>query len=330
MEVISNEIMNTIQFNVNFDLLQKKYRYGRSQLFHRHNFLFSLEDGTNYPAYIILFHTAVNTSGFILVMEKEEMKNANLNVAFQLTINENINEIGEIVIGKNFNTTNESGPTKPLSEVFGIRHYFKDIGKLKSVKGKMTFTFETKSLFTFHKELFIHSLGLNLVTPGGKEDLTIICQDQKIEFEKQILITVSPVFKEMLESQWTEESQNGQVEIKEVMPETLLAFKSLLLNSKDFKKEDLNIELMIFADRYDIKALLDLCGKYIDSFAVNEENIFEFVQGLYLINNGSFMNNAILLMKKNYGALKQDPRWEGFAKKHPDCVLKMLDHSMEN
>ena len=38
---------------------------------------------------------------------------------------------------------------------------------------------------------------------------------------------------------------------------------------------------------------------------------------------------AVLLLKKNYGALKQDPRWKKFAKKHTDCVLKMLELSLE-
>ena len=95
---------------------------------------------------------------------------------------------------------------------------------LNSVKGRMTFTFEIKSLLTFHKE-FIHHLGLNMVKPGGKEDFIIICEDQKIKFEKQLLINVSTVFREMLENQWTKESKDGQVEIKEVKPETILAFK---------------------------------------------------------------------------------------------------------
>ena len=363
MEVISNEITtvtmskNTIPFNVNFDSLLEKYEdHSRKlyncdedqenfKLFYKHNFSISLEDGTNFPAYIIIFHNNAgwgepNQIGFTVVMEKEEMKNVNMKVDFQLTINEEIPAFESKVLGRTFTTatTNTSGN---ITQVYGIEHSFENIAhrnwssnspyidQLKSVKGKMIFTFETKSLFTFHKE-FIHSLGLNLVTPGGKEDFTIICQDQKIKFKKQLLINVSSVFREMLESQWTEESKNGQVEIEEVKPETLLAFKNLLVNGNDFKKEDLDIEMMIFADRYDIKALFNLCEKYIDSFSVNDENIFEFVQGLYLINNGSFINNAILLMRKNYGALEQDPRWKEFAKKHPDCVLKMLKHSMEN
>ena len=196
------------------------------------------------------------------------------------------------------------------------------IDQLKSMKGKMIFKFETKP--TFQKE-FIQRLGLNLVAPEERENFTIISQDQKIKFEKQLLINISPVFREMLESPWTEESKNGRVEVKEVKPETLLAFKNLLVNGNDFKKEDLNIEIMIFADRYNITALLDLCGKYIASFAVNDENIFEFVQGIYLIKNGFFMNRATLIMKKNYEALNQDSRWKEFRKQHPECVFKMLD-----
>ena len=133
----------------------------------------------------------------------------------------------------------------------------------------------------------------------------------------------------MLESPWSVESKNGHVEIKEVKPGTILAFKNLLLNGNAFKKEDLNIDMMIFADRYIVKELFDLCVKYIDSFDVTNENIFESIQALCLNNKDSFFKKAVLLLKKNYGALKQDPRWEEFTKKNPICVLKMLELSVE-
>ena len=169
------------------------------------------------------------------------------------------------------------------------------------------------------------NLGLNLTAPCGKEDFTIICKDQKIKFEKQLLVNVSAAFRGMLESPWSEESKNGYVEIKEVKPETILAFKNLLINDNGFKKKDLNVEIMIFADRYDIKALFNLCVKHLDSFDVNNENIFDTIQALCLIKHETFFKKGILLLKKHYGALKQDPRWKEFAKNHWDCVLEMLE-----
>ena len=247
------------------------------------------------------------------------MTNANLVVDFQLTINEKIHACGSKV-GETLWFIDETD--QKVENVYGIRRIFKKISQLNSMKGKMTITFETKS--SFHEE-FIHNLGLSLATPCGKEDFTIICQDQKIKFEKQLLINVSPVFRGMLESPWSEESKNRQVEVKDVKPETILAFKKLLLNGNVFKKEDLNIDMMIFADRYIVEALFDLCVKYMDSFDVNDENIFETIQALCLINKKSFFNKAVLLLKKNYGALKQDPRWKEFAKNNLDCVLKMVE-----
>ena len=374
MEVISDEIttvtQNTIPINVNFDSLLEKYEdQGNFKLFYKHYFFIPLENGTHYLAYIIIFHEKSSDHwsmensdpdliGFTVVMEKEEMKNANMKVDFQLTINDGEISETDSIIGTTLNpattSTSENFIDKETIEnfsvVYGFKHYFDNqykasnyreedwgwdewgnsinyhagprIGQLKSMKGKMVFRFETKP--TFQKE-FIQRLGLNLVAPDERENFTIICQDQKIKFDKQVLINISPVFREMLESPWTEESKNGQVEIKEVNPETLLDFKNLLAIGNDYKKEDLNIEIMIFADRYNITALLELCGKYISSFDVNDENIFEFVQGIYLIKNGSFMNRATLIMKKNYEALNQDSRWKEFRKQHPECVFKMLD-----
>ena len=90
MEVISDEIttvtQNTIPINVNFDSLLEKYQDQEDfRLFYKHNFSISLEDGTNFPAYIIIFHNNAgwgepNQIGFTVVMEKEEMKNVNMKV----------------------------------------------------------------------------------------------------------------------------------------------------------------------------------------------------------------------------------------------------------
>ena len=108
MELISTEISRstryTIPFNVNFDSLLEKYGdQGYYKLYFKHNFTISLEDGTNYPAYIIIFHNKNPVQlGFTLIIENEEMKNANLNVDFQLTVNEESHlsksRVGEILI----------------------------------------------------------------------------------------------------------------------------------------------------------------------------------------------------------------------------------------
>ena len=317
----------TRSFNVNFDSLLEKYEdQGMYKLYHKQKFLISLEDGMNCPAYIIIFHTDEendNQMGFCLIMEEEKIVKANLNIDFSLTINKKNQGSINNVKGKFMNYDDETGKT--VANVFGIRHFFNNkIKRLKSVKGKMTISFDCNSKFSYHKE-FIKNLASTLLTSCGKEDFTIVCGDKKIKFEKQLLINVSPVFRRMLESPWTEQSKSGHVEIKEVKPETILAFKNLLNNGDDFKKKDLNVEIMIFADRYDIKALFNLCVKHLDSFDVNNENIFDTIQALCLIKHETFFKKGILLLKKHYGALKQDPRWKEFAKNHWDCVLEMLE-----
>merc|ERR1711953_987624 len=119
MEVISNEISRryTITFNVNFDSLLEKYGdQGRYKLYCKHNFTFSLEDGTNYPGYIIIFHHRNPDLGFTVIIENEEMKNANLNVDFQLTVNKthlSKSKLGEIL------TYNDES-SQLIGSVYGI------------------------------------------------------------------------------------------------------------------------------------------------------------------------------------------------------------------
>ena len=144
---------------MNFDSLLEKYKeQGIFKLFYKHNFSISLEDGTNYPAYIIIFHGNhgdPDLIGFTVVMEKEEMKNANMIVDFQLTINNGEISESDSVNGRTLNMAT-TGP------VYGFRHYFDNyhrreehydsgwgyssdfptepkIDQLKSMKGKMIF-----------------------------------------------------------------------------------------------------------------------------------------------------------------------------------------------
>ena len=140
-------------------------------------------------------------------------------VDFQLTINGGEISESDSVNGRTLNTA-PTGLWGNFTVVYGFRHYFDNyqrreehynsgwgqeeetawgyssdfptepkIDQLKSMKGKMIFKFETKP--TFQKE-FIQRLGLNLVAPEERENFTIICQDQKIKFEKQLLINISP------------------------------------------------------------------------------------------------------------------------------------------
>ena len=85
-----------------------------------------MEDGTNYPAYIIIFHGNHGNPdliGFTVVMEKEEMKNANMIVDFQLTINGGEISESDSVNGRTLNTAT-TGPGENFTVVYGFRHYF--------------------------------------------------------------------------------------------------------------------------------------------------------------------------------------------------------------
>ena len=167
-----------------------------------------------------------------------------------------------------------AGPLGPFSTKLRIARLKKE-SKIKTITGIMTLTFEVEDGTALKDEL-IYRFGDCLIRQGRPEtmdkelvteteqpkDIKIECQGETIVFHKSLLSKISDVFQNMVDNPNFIESQNGVITMNDVSPNTIKAFHNLLYHSK-IEDTDLDVQLMIFCDKYNIKPMVNLCSQLL-------------------------------------------------------------------
>ena len=220
---------------------------------------------------------------------------------------------------------------------FAILHESRNTkARIQTITGILTLTFEPEDRVALKDEL-IYKFGesvLDIEKAGiGKEakpkkpmEIKIECQGEKIEFHKSLLAKISDVFQNMVENPNFIESHNGVITMKEVSSNTIKAFKKLLYDER-IEDTDLDAELMLFCDRYNIKPMVDLCSQHLQS-SITKENLMEIVDAAFKINNDDLLKKAVDFVRLNYRSFDDIEQWENFMKSNPECAVKMMKFMM--
>ena len=115
------------------------------------------------------------------------------------------------------------------------------------------------------------------------KEVRVICGSEIIMFDKDLLCSVSDVFRTMLDNPNNVECQSGSINIEEVDPKTILSFKRLLQKHYiDIK--DLNVATLLFADRYNVQPIVRLCIDHL-KFNITKDNFPEIVRASDLVTH---------------------------------------------
>ena len=120
------------------------------------------------------------------------------------------------------------------------------------------------------------------------------------------------------------EYNDGLTEIKDTSPETIKALQNIL--SLDYiEKEELSVELLILADKYEIHPLYKLCQEYLCT-AISKENLFDVIKAATFINDEELMSKSAEFIQMNPGSLdiEDNPQWDDFCEENPKCANKIL------
>ena len=198
----------------------------------------------------------------------------------------------------------------------------------------MTLTFELEDGFALKDEM-IYRFGESILeplmsmpwyNPEKPRDIKIECQGEKFEFHKVLLSKISDVFQNMVDNPNFIESQNGVITMNDVSPNTIKAFHNLLYHSK-IEDTDLDVQLMIFCDKYNIKPMVDLCSQHLQS-KITRENLMEIVDAAFKINDDDLLKKAVDFIRLNYKSFEEIEEWKDFIKSNPGCVAKMMEFMM--
>ena len=203
--------------------------------------------------------------------------------------------------------------------------------KIKAIKGTVTLTLVPGNGVILKQKLFKNFSKLLDPATLSKEksdEFEFHCQNEVIIFHKPLLKTISDAFGNMLNNPNFKETQNGVMIIKKTSPVTVQAFKRIFYDNI-IEEKDLNIDMLWFANQYDIEPLVDLCRDHLEkSFA--KENIIEFVDAAFKTDDEKFLKKIINFIQLNVADFKEDVAWKNYMKSNPDCATKIMFMLMES
>ena len=206
-------------------------------------------------------------------------------------------------------------------------------GKIKSIKADITLVFEPSPQLIC-KQKFLNYVNTCLVFNVFKEDgkvcefydFQIVCQGgEEFGFNRSILCKISPVFERMLANTSLKEHKNGRVEIIDTTPKTIKAFQNIL-SLNYIQMEELTFEMLLFADKYEIRPLYKLCQDHLCT-AITKENVFDVIKAANYTKDEKLIGKSAEFMRANLGAfdMEENPEWTKFCKENPECGNKILN-----
>ena len=163
---------------------------------------------------------------------------------------------------------------------------------------------------------------------GEKEfsDVKIVCDDKQFDCHKVVLSSQSEVLKTMFKNKSLIEKQSEgvmKIDEKDVNSDTMEQLLLYLYFQKVKDNNMINGDLMIAADKYDVKGLLDLCTKYLES-NLSDENALEVLVKAELVGQMNLFAAASKFVCKNIGRVNKTSAWEEMSKKNPSLIAKLF------
>ena len=210
-----------------------------------------------------------------------------------------------------------------------------DIKKLMSSNSKILGNFTMYIKFTkeyLFKKKFLEEIDWNNEFKNSMEndiDVSYSFNSGRKEhfgMSKNILIKISPVFKAMLKYSEKKETQENHLDFEDKDFNSIQTLCSLLLLTGSFpcirpsrKYPTPLLDLLIIADKYDIKSLYKICSEHISKNFANE-NALKVLKVSDMVNDEKLFAKAM----KHFLATKEKEVRECFLK-HPEIIAEMMD-----
>ncbi|XP_058097407.1 BTB/POZ domain-containing protein At4g08455 [Magnolia sinica] len=144
-----------------------------------------------------------------------------------------------------------------------------------------------------------------------------------VRAHKAILISKSPVFKAMLENEM-EESRSGTIKISDVSYDVLRSFVHYLYTAEVFLDEQMACELLVLAEKYQVKHLKAFCEKFITSKVNNDNAVMSFAFA-HRHNAKNLLEAALSLITDNMDTLTERDEYKELVETDPRLVVEIYE-----
>lgn len=165
----------------------------------------------------------------------------------------------------------------------------------------------------------------NLLTNEEFSDVTVTSNGKSFFLHKCILANSSNVFHAMFSNDISEKNQNT-VEITDVRYEVLQEFFRFIYTGKVDKLMEMVCELLIAAEKYDIKALKELCEETMCA-ELSEQNAIRYLDLAISNNAEKLQENTINFISLHLEDFIDDPEYEILHEQHPKLSLRIMKKS---
>ncbi|RZC54442.1 hypothetical protein C5167_013289 [Papaver somniferum] len=157
-------------------------------------------------------------------------------------------------------------------------------------------------------------------------DVVLVATDDQsppVPAHKAILVSRSPVFKAMLESDM-EESRSGTIKISDVSYNVLRSFVHYLYTAEATLDESMALDLLVLAERYQVKHLKAYCEKFMTS-KVNGENALISFAFANQHNAKHLMEASLSMVMDNMDKLTKQDEYKELVEKDPRLVVGIYE-----
>ncbi|XP_074563420.1 BTB/POZ domain-containing protein At4g08455 [Curcuma longa] len=166
-------------------------------------------------------------------------------------------------------------------------------------------------------DLLLHAV----LSPSGSNSAT--CSTPAVPAHRAILISRSPVFKAMLENEM-EESRSGIIKIHDVSYDVLRSFVHYLYTAEVLLDEHMACELLILAEKYQVKHLKIFCEKFMTS-KVNNDNAIGNYAFAHRHSAKQLLEAALSLIIDNMATLTEREEYKELVEKDPRLVVEIYE-----
>lgn len=140
---------------------------------------------------------------------------------------------------------------------------------------------------------------------------------------KAVLASRSPVFRAMLETEM-EESLSGTIKLSDVSYDALRAFVNYLYTAEASLDDEMACNLLILADKYQVKHLKTYCEKFLIS-KLNWETSLMSYSFAHQHNANNLLDAALSLILDNMDKLSKREEYVELVEKDPRLVVEIYE-----
>ncbi|XP_010911166.1 BTB/POZ domain-containing protein At4g08455 [Elaeis guineensis] len=149
------------------------------------------------------------------------------------------------------------------------------------------------------------------------------CPSPAVPAHRAVLISRSPVFRAMLENEM-EESRSGMIKIHDVSYDVLRYFVHFLYTAEVLLDEQLACDLLVLAEKYQVKHLKAFCEKFMTS-KVNNDNAIAHYAFAHRHNAKQLLEAALSLIMDNMATLTEREEYKELVEKDPRLVVEIYE-----